>query len=34
MSLPDAIQLMSKLKNSTKQEERELYASMITFLFT
>lgn len=34
MSLQDAIQLMTRLKNSTKQEERELYASMITFLFT
>jgi len=26
--------MMLKLKNSSKQEEKELYASMITFLFT
>ena len=26
--------MMHKLKNSAKQEEKELYASMITYLFT
>ena len=34
ISLEDAIQMMFRLKNSTRQDERELYASMITYLFT
>lgn len=34
ITLEAAIDMMLKLKNSSKQEEKELYASMITFLFT
>lgn len=34
VSLEDAILMMHSLRNSPKQEEKELYASMITYLFT
>ena len=34
VTLDNAIDMMLRLKNSSKQEEKELYASMITFLFT